>query len=159
MGCNTSTEPFGPDCSRIRAGGYTARPMIKVGGEVDAFCTRCELTLAHTVIAMVGGRPVKVECNTCHGVHRFRGDSAARPARARENSAPRERKVVVSFDQLLQQRNVAASQRYSPRATYAVDQVIDHPTFGLGFVSAVRDAGKIEVTFRTEVKTLVHGKH
>ncbi len=133
--------------------------MAKVGGEVDAFCTRCELTLAHTVIAMVAGRPVKVECNTCHGVHRFRDDSSSRPLRARAaSSAPRERKVVVSFDQLLGQRNVAAAQRYSPRSTYAVDQVIDHPAFGRGFVSAVRDAGKIEVTFRTDVKTLVHGK-
>jgi hypothetical protein len=36
--------------------------------------------------------------------------------------------------------------------------VIEHPTFGVGFVSAVRDAGKIEVTFRTDVKVLVHGK-
>ncbi len=135
--------------------------MAKVGGEVDAVCTRCELTLAHTVIAMVGGRPVKVQCNTCRGVHRYRGDErGAAPARARTvQSAPRERKVVVSFDQLLQQRNVAAAQRYSPRVTYALQQVIEHPTFGLGFVSAVRDAGKIEVTFRTDVKTLVHGKH
>jgi hypothetical protein len=134
--------------------------MIKVGGEVDAFCTRCELMLAHTVIAMVSGRPVKVECNTCHGVHRYREELGARPARAHSaQSRLRERKIVVSFDQLLQQRNVAEARRYSPRTTYALDQVIDHPTFGLGFVSAVRDTGKIEVTFRTEVKTLVHGKH
>ncbi len=103
---------------------------------------------------------MKVECNTCHGVHRYREESGAGAGRARPvHSGPRERKIVVSFDQLLQQRNVAAALRYSPRANYTLDQVIDHPTFGLGFVSAVRDAGKIDVTFRTEVKTLVHGKH
>ncbi len=132
--------------------------MTKVGGEVDAYCTRCELTLAHTVIAIVDGRPVKVECNTCHGVHRYRGDAGGRATRPAAARPARERKTVVSFDELLGQRDVSAAQRYTPRSTYGVDQVLDHPTFGLGFVSAVRDGGKIEVTFRTDVKTLVHGK-
>src|SRR6266511_3985193 len=77
---------------------YTARPMIKVGGEVDAFCTKCELTLAHTVHAVVSGKPVKVECNTCHGVHRYRDangrvTSARPPKSERPSRAPRGRAV------------------------------------------------------------------
>ena len=55
--------------------------MVKVGGEVDSFCTKCQLVLAHTVHAVVGGRPVKVECNTCHGVHRYKGGAGLAPAR------------------------------------------------------------------------------
>ncbi len=132
--------------------------MVKVGGEVDAFCTRCQLTLAHTIHAVVAGRPVKVECNTCHAIHRYRaqnGGSAApgaRPARG-----PRERVTSVGFDDLLASKK-AAAQPYSPRRTYSVDDVVDHPTFGRGFVSAIRDAGKIEVTFRSDVKVLVHAR-
>jgi hypothetical protein len=139
--------------------------MLKVGGEVDGFCTRCEMTLAHTIIAMVDGRPVKVECNTCHGVHRFRGDlpstaKARSPALAGAGAAKRvrERPVTVSFDEALRGKNLAMAQRYSPRATYQLDQVIEHPTFGLGWVSAIRDATKVEVTFRGDVKVLVQGK-
>jgi hypothetical protein len=139
--------------------------MLKVGGEVDGFCTRCEMTLAHTIIAMVDGRPVKVECNTCHGVHRFRGDlprsaSARSPTQAGTAAAKRvrERPSTLSFDEALRGRNLAMAQRYSPRATYQLDQVIEHPTFGLGWVSAIRDATKVEVTFRTDVKVLVQGK-
>jgi hypothetical protein len=132
--------------------------MPKVGGEVDALCTRCGMVLGHTVIAMVDGRPVKVECNTCHGVHRFRGESpgAVRP-RSPEGKAERARPVVVGFDEELRTRNLAAARRYSPAATYALDDVVEHPTFGLGWVSAVREA-KIEVTFRSDVKVLVHRK-
>jgi hypothetical protein len=138
--------------------------MLKVGGEVDGFCTRCEMTLAHTIIAMVEGRPVKVECNTCHGVHRFRGDlpgtasarSSAQPGAAARRA--RERPTTISFDEVLRGKNLAMAQRYSPRATYQVDQVIEHPTFGLGWVSAIRDATKVEVTFRNDVKVLVQGK-
>src|SRR5438309_8942814 len=76
-------------------------PMTKVGGEADAWCTKCEMVLAHTVIAMVGTKPVKVECNTCHGVHKYRAaapgsgpsvSSAARSPKARAT------KVVISFE-------------------------------------------------------------
>jgi len=110
---------------------------------------------------MVGGNPVKVECNTCHGVHRFRGDAgtSGRPAvRAPSSRAARERPVTISFDEVLRGKNLAAARRYSPRTRYQLDDVVEHPTFGLGWVSAVRDAGKVEVTFRSDVKVLVHGK-
>jgi len=128
--------------------------MAKVGGEVDAPCGKCEMVLAHTVIAMQGGQPVKVECNTCHAVHRFRAGKAAaapRPARL-------QKKAVLSFDELLARRAAAGKRRYSSRETFAADEVIEHPAFGPGLVSAVRDGGKIDVTFRSAVKTLVHGK-
>ena len=137
--------------------------MLKVGGEVDCYCTRCEMNLAHTIIAMVDGRPVKVECNTCRGVHRFRGDlpSRAGPKRsARLPGAPpaRERAATASFDEALRSKNLAMAQRYTPKASYRLDQVIEHPVFGLGWVSAIRDATKVEVTFRSETKVLVQGK-
>jgi phage FluMu protein Com len=133
--------------------------MIKVGGEVDAFCNKCNLLLAHTIHAVVGARPVKVECNTCHVVHAFRRPpgSSATPVKKSARGA-REKPVVFSFDELLRVRNPATAQRYSPKSSFGLDQVIDHPIFGMGFVSAVRDAGKIEVTFRSDVKVLVQGK-
>ncbi|HEX9400706.1 MAG TPA: hypothetical protein VF912_11405 [Anaeromyxobacter sp.] len=134
--------------------------MIKVGGEVDAFCTKCELTLAHTVHAVVSGKPVKVECNTCHGVHRYRDANgrvtSARPPKSERPS--RARPEVVPFETLLASKSVADAHPYSAKRTYAMDDVLDHPTFGRGFVSGVREAGKIEVTFRSDVKVLVHGR-
>jgi hypothetical protein len=141
-------------------------PMVKVGGEVDALCTKCQLTLAHTVHAVVAGRPVKVECNTCHAVHRYRGAigsgsgrSAAAGARAAPGgrAAPRAKATAVGFDDLLAERRGDAVP-YSPKRTFAVDEVVDHPIFGRGFVSALRDGSKIEVTFRSDVKLLVHAR-
>lgn len=137
---------------------YSAAPMIKVGGEVDAVCTRCELTLAHTVHAVVDGRPVKVECNTCHVVHRYRGSIGAAVKASRGAARkPREKPAVVGFEELIAGKT-ATPIPYSPKRAFAADDVVDHPTFGRGFVSAVRDGGKIEVTFRTDVKLLVHGR-
>ena len=134
--------------------------MAKPGGEVDAFCTKCELELAHTVIAVVDGRPVKVECNTCHGVHRYREPAGRAPPRPRAERPARERErpAAVPFETLLAARKIGDARGYSPRLTFVVDDVVDHPTFGRGFVSAVKGAGKVEVTFRGEVRVLVHGR-
>jgi hypothetical protein len=122
--------------------------------------------LAHTVHAVVSGKPVKVECNTCHGVHRYRDPpgTAAKAAKAvrsagspRAERPARERAPVIAFDELIASKTGTAHP-YSPKRTFAVDEVVDHPTFGRGFVSAIRDGGKIEVTFRSDVKLLVHGR-
>jgi len=132
--------------------------MLRAGGEADAYCTRCELTLAHTIIAMVGGRPAKVECNTCHGVHRYRSPEGAVRGAPAGPRASRARPATLSFEEVLRSKNPASAQPYSPKSTFRADQLIEHPAFGLGWVSAVRDPGKIEVTFRSDVKVLVHGK-
>jgi len=129
--------------------------MAKVGGEVDAFCSRCQLLLAHTVIAMVGAVPVKVECNTCRTVHKYRS-ALPKPAKV---AMPRgtARGAAVSFDQILASQ-AGPAKRYVPTESFSAGDVLDHPSFGRGFVSAQKDMGKVEVTFRTGVKTLVHGK-
>jgi len=129
--------------------------MAKVGGEVDAFCSRCQLLLAHTVIAMVGAIPVKVECNTCRTVHKYRS-AVAKPARALHPGGSG-RAGSVSFDQMLASQS-GPPRRYAPSESFAAGDVVDHPSFGRGFVSAQKDPGKVEVTFRTGVKVLVHGK-
>jgi hypothetical protein len=145
-------------------------PNYKVGGEVDAFCTRCRLTLAHTILAMVGTKIARVRCNTCNGDHVYRsapgttdkpsassrassGGTSTRATRAR---ATAEEKIIISFEEQLAGKDIANAPRYSPKDTYKVDQVIQHPTFGLGLVTAVRD-NKVDITFKSERKTLVHG--
>ena len=149
----------------------------RVGGEIDAACGKCELNLAHTIIAMVGPKVVKVKCNTCGGEHNYRGvqplvklQSFAAPKRAtssstssskstagKRSSATSAATVVISWDEQFKGKDLTKAKKYSPRETFVVDDVVDHPTFGLGLVRAVRD-GKVEVAFKQEDKILVHGK-
>jgi hypothetical protein len=135
--------------------------MTKVGGEIDAFCTRCEMVLAHTIHAMLSGRPVKVECNTCHAVHRYRnppGRPGPRATGARSAEGGPKRAAAEGFDQLLSARDVGAAQPYSPKKRFSLNDVVDHTVFGRGFVSAIKDGDKVEITFRGDVKVLVHGR-
>jgi hypothetical protein len=144
---------------------------VRVGGEVDALCTRCKLTLAHTVLAMVGEKIARVQCNTCGGAHAYRGAPSASGAtsktrsagasstatRASRASATAEARVTVSFEQRLAGRDLAGARRYNVRDAYALDEVIEHPTFGYGIVTAVR-SDKIDVVFKIFEKTLIHGR-
>src|SRR5688572_12196869 len=142
----------------------------KVGGEVDAFCTRCKMMLAHTILAMVGTTIARVQCNTCNGQHAFRSPPGASSSRSRSSSssgasstatraASRESlvKTVSSWDEEMRGKDLSRARKYSPRETFAVDDVVDHPTFGLGLVRAVR-VDKVEVAFKAQERTLIHGR-
>jgi hypothetical protein len=130
----------------------------RVGGEVDAFCTRCKLTLAHTILAMVGTKIARVRCNTCGGDHSYRSDPGSRPAPTpTRERAERPERVVLSFEAQLGDRDTSRAPPYSPKDTYTANALLRHPNFGLGVVADVR-GDKIEVAFKVGVKTLIHGR-
>jgi hypothetical protein len=131
----------------------------KVGGEVDAYCTKCRMTLAHTILAMLGAKIARVRCNTCGGDHAYRAEpGTVRAGGAKPRAAtPRAEKVVITWEQRLAGKDPATAKTYSAKETFAVGDLVNHPTFGLGLVEAVRD-DKADITFKAEAKTLVHGK-
>ena len=50
----------------------------------------------------------------------------------------------------------AVFETYSPKNKYESGDVLEHPQFGRGAVTLVKDGTKIEVLFETGPKTLVH---
>jgi hypothetical protein len=135
---------------------------LKVGGDIDAWCTRCKMTLGHTILAIVSGRPARVRCNTCQGEHNYRGRTAAPPRKGtwepRETRERREAKPsVTSWEALLAGKDLSRARKYTAKEKYAAEDVIQHPSFGVGLVQEVR-GDKIQVAFKADVKTLVHGK-
>jgi hypothetical protein len=145
---------------------------LKVGGEVDAFCTKCKLVLAHTVLAIWAEQIKRVRCNTCMGEHGYRraggsadssSSSSSRPRAARVTAAPKARAasepaVAASYSELLAGKDPAGARRYDVKLEFAPGDLVQHPTFGLGVVAAVRGLEKIDVAFPHSVKTLMHRK-
>ena len=135
---------------------------LRVGGDIDAWCTRCKMNLGHTILALVGTRPARVRCNTCHGEHNYRRDGGDGPRKGswepREARERREaRPSVTSWEALLAGKDLSRARKYSAKEKYAADELIQHPSFGIGLVQEVR-GDKIQVAFKADVKTLVHGK-
>lgn len=133
-----------------------------VGSNVDSWCTRCKLTLAHTIEAVVAGRITRVHCNTCGGQHAYRPqppDKASRAKPARTTPARSARSVAPTAPDLatlLRGRDVSNARPYSPAERFAEGDLIKHSTFGLGLVTARKDVNKIQVRFADGDKVLVH---
>ena len=138
---------------------------LKPGGNVDSWCGKCNMLLAHTIEAMVADKPARVHCNTCKGQHSYkpyRPGEAPRQVREREErgpSAPQPGKARAShYFELMKGKNMALSKRYSPKDKYLPGEVVEHPSFGLGVATALKDGSKIEVLFEDGPKILVHGR-
>ena len=103
---------------------------------------------------------IKMRCNTCGSDHVYRGtQTASRAVASRTRAAPAEKatRTVIGVDAQLAALDVSKAEDYRPDHTFAVDQVVRHPTFGLGIVRAVRQ-DKMDVAFKSAERTLVQGR-
>jgi hypothetical protein len=120
------------------------------------------MVLAHTILAVEAGRPARVQCNTCQGQHNYRpASSDARPSSSstspRASASESPSRTRLSFDEVFSQKR-GPTKSYSPKVTFAVDDTVSHPTFGSGYVIAVRN-DKVDITFRIGTKTLMHARN
>jgi len=138
----------------------------KLGGNVDAWCGKCKMMLAHTIEAMMGDKPARVHCNTCGSPHSYKSGapgtstrkSASRDASGTAPAKPPGRGRASKYQSLMNSKSAAVAKNYSPKDRYEEGDVLEHPTFGRGVATAVKDATKIEVLFENGSKTLVHGR-
>ncbi|MFN7926460.1 MAG: hypothetical protein U0Y68_00670 [Blastocatellia bacterium] len=125
---------------------------MRPGDDVDAHCGKCKDVRTHAITAVnEQGKIERVQCRTCHGTHNYKnpaketkratGTSTRAGGSGRASSGP----AVPS----------GPARQYSPRESFQTGDQISHPTFGLGYVSDVRDK-KIDVKFGRETKTLIH---
>jgi hypothetical protein len=138
----------------------------KIAKNIDGWCTRCKLVLAHTIEAMVGGKITRVHCNSCGGQHAYRKGPPAAPAAATRVSrsrtaAPADKKEAKSQNEyaaLLRGRTAAGARPYTTSARFAVGELVSHATFGLGAIVAERDNVRVDILFPDGPRTLVHRK-
>jgi hypothetical protein len=125
------------------------------------------MMVAHTIIAMVGDRIARVQCNTCGGQHAHRagppGTATKRAAStpvARRTTSGRVRKAEVEtlpFEAIFEGADLSAAKKYSPATRFEEEDIVEHPTFGMGLVETARH-DKVDVVFKAGRKTLVHGR-
>ena len=159
----------------------TTTKKPKTGGEIDAYCTKCRLDLAHRIIAMVGDAVKKVECKTCGSHHLYRRPKSERDAaharmekraeeRSKAHAAPRgasermtaaaraEREQTAQWEHAIAGQPASAFKAYRISLTFGQGELIHHPKFGDGVVARVIDRGKVEVLFKDGPRTMAHGQ-
>jgi hypothetical protein len=144
-----------------------------VGTEVDAYCTKCRLILNHVVVAMVGTRPKKVECLTCHSQHVYRASEPGSRAKAVPkivSAATKQEKDLQKkqaklrrlqekekelWKETLAKKDLGVVKPYTMADSYEIEDVINHNRFGMGIVTHLITPQKMEVLFEDGYKCMV----
>jgi hypothetical protein len=140
---------------------------LSAGDIIESRCTKCRDILNHRIVAMVGEKVVRVECNTCGGTHNYYPPpvaktprttgtgtvkkAAAAPRAARKDPAAAERE---EWNALSPSMNPDKAVNYNMNAAYKKNDLIKHPTFGLGVVKLVIVPNKMQVLFEDGIKLL-----
>ena len=138
---------------------------LSVGDLIDSRCTKCRKITNHTLVAMVEQKPARVKCNTCDGEHNYRDPDAPKKTKAR--TAGTKKAVKVSrlkpemreveqreWENLRPNMNSSKAIDYAMDGEFEVDNLINHPVFGLGLVQQVCGSKKILVLFQDGKKLL-----
>ena len=127
-----------------------------VGGNVVAWCTKCKIELEHTIVAMVENLPKKVKCNTCGGQHNYRLKPAERST-ASKRTTRKVKSNEAAYAELLETLtggDLPNAKKYSMQGNFKKDEILEHPTFGIGIVTAVVQKHKMEIMFKDGLKML-----
>ncbi len=145
-----------------------SKKQLSAGDTVDSRCTRCREVRNHTIVAMVGEQVVRVECNTCGGVHNYKAPVEAKPRAARSSAAKSAPKSPAAprrssrdpgaaeraeWEALRPTLRPETARPYAMDGAYKSGNLVAHPLFGLGVVKSVV-AGKMEVLFEAGMKLL-----
>lgn len=127
----------------------------EVGTDIVSWCTKCKLMLDHIISALVDELPKKVKCKTCNGHHNYR---EAEPVK----KTPGTRKTKKSEYQVLmakaEEAGLSATKKYSTKANFKANQMIEHATFGTGFIGSVINRSKVDIIFETGTKRMVQNR-
>lgn len=143
---------------------------LSAGDIIEARCTKCREVLNHRIVAMVEEKVVRVECNTCSGVHNYHAPpevkvpkvshtaavgkartGTAAPRAAKKDPAEIEREEWASLRPTFDQSKALP---YDMNGRFPVKRLILHPLFGLGIVRAVIIPNKMQVLFSDGIKLL-----
>ncbi|MBU0729480.1 MAG: hypothetical protein KKE17_07465 [Proteobacteria bacterium] len=141
-----------------------ATTTINAGEEIDSGCLKCKTLTNHTIIAKVEEKIIKVQCNVCGGRHNYRpaepattkkkSDSAKGPA----SKTPTSRSIKTANDnysKILKGRSIDQAIPYTMTSLFDTNDLVNHPTFGLGIVTATISPNKIELTFNEGPKIFI----
>lgn len=105
------------------------------GENIASYCTKCKLSLDHTIVAMSGEAIAKVKCKTCGSTHKFR--NAADAPKVRTPRVKKADALKASAETMWETGIAGAKGRehaYSMAGKYRVGDIVLHDTFGKGIV-------------------------
>ncbi len=121
-------------------------------------CIRCKMELNHVVIVHdLKGIVARVKCNTCGCKHKYRPDKkAVAKKKTPKKRATKKKKLEPAeiFGKLAEKFKDKKPLSYSMSESFNEEDVIDHKTFGEGFITGTPTSHRITVAFIDGTRTL-----
>ena len=59
---------------------------MRLGDDIDDYCSRCKLSSTHAVVSMLGEDVQKVRCRTCNHEHNYRKNKGGRGSMSKKEA-------------------------------------------------------------------------
>ncbi len=131
--------------------------QLSAGDHIASKCSKCKNITNHTIVAMVGEKVARIECNTCGSVHNYRKTAvkkATTKSKKSSNKPAKINKVEAQWETLLDNADPANAIPYSMQTLIKNGDLIQHPSFGLGRVISTTRPNKMEVFFQSGIKLM-----
>jgi sRNA-binding protein len=134
-----------------------------VARNIHLDCKKCGVERYHVVVAHTTATSAKVKCEVCGAQRTFKlakpkkaasATGAAKKPRAKKSATP---DFATIWGELKTQIGTDKIIPYNMKQKFALANAIEHPKFGLGFVTAATNE-KIEVMFVEGGRALVHNR-
>lgn len=135
--------------------------QIEAGSSVESLCKKCKTLTDHYVVVMAGDKISKVECKVCKARHAYA--SAKAEPKVKKPAAPRPKKAALASSRQAQalaeqwEKMVAPCTKplmYSMERTFSVGDVVEHPSFGLGYVLKTIKPCTVEIQFKDAIRNM-----
>lgn len=125
-------------------------------------CMKCKTETSHVVVSHnMEGTVEKVKCEACGSDHKYHPLKKKAPKKtvktvktAKKTTKQKKPDFSKDFEELTERLGGKTPVPYSMSGSFKADDVIDHQTFGIGFVTSA-SSQKMEVAFSGGPRLLV----
>lgn len=132
-----------------------------VATNIHLMCKKCGVDRYHIVVAHTATGGAKLKCEVCGGSSTFKLAKAkkAPTSGAAKKKAPKKNEPDFGavWTELKTQIGTESVVPYNMKTRFALANAIQHPKFGIGFVTSATPE-KIEVVFQEGGRALVHNR-
>ncbi|MBW6509087.1 MAG: hypothetical protein K0A94_06010 [Desulfuromonadales bacterium] len=133
------------------------KKVTAAGDHTLSRCSKCKESTNHTIVAMVGDRVARVECNVCGSIHNHRSTTAPKPRSTspRTPAQPRKTRSQTQWVDIMATADQTRAIPYHLKTPVKTGYLINHPSFGMGKILSTTRPNKMEVIFEQGVKLLL----
>lgn len=129
-----------------------------VARNIHLMCKKCAVERYHVVVAHTTATSAKVKCEVCGASSTFKLAKPKKAGAARKKVAKKmEPDFTAMWNELKSQIGTDQAMPYSMKTKFALANAINHPKFGIGFVTSATNE-RIEVCFQEGGRALVHNR-